>query len=553
MKIFRISLIAVLIACLFIIVGSASGPVRTGILKLAEADEISFRETRSAELLTGKTESLPDETWPGKTWLVYATPEEAGWSSERLAGAKALWDSLQSDAFMVVYNGAMLVAWGDVSRRYMCHSVRKSFLSALYGIYVGDGVIDTSKTIGEVGIDDVPPLTAGEKRARIVDLLKARSGVYHAAAYETPGMKKRRPARGSKKPGEFWYYNNWDFNALGTIFKIETGTDLFSAFYERLAGPLGMEDFRLMDTYYHLEKQHSIHPAYPFRMSARDMARFGLLYLRDGRWRVRMQGNAWREGPRGSGKRRRGKRQSDSRGTGLGAGRPQYIQVIPEEWIRVSTRSYSKVPYWKGHGYGFLWWVNEDRADRKCGMYMALGYGGHMIAVLPGERLVVVNRPNTYIGDRTPMTDIYRLIDAVLEAKVSERKENPALVPLEAEEDRYSRMISRTVPLEKYTALFNLEREEMFRKTVPYVIGDIIGESVRFEVEGGNGRLLMRDSLGQRYYVISLSRERFLIEDMEIPVIFELDEEGRPEKITIDGSPGWKVYGKRVNGDGVNK
>lgn len=446
------------------------------------------------------------ELFPDSTWYMYASPEEAGWSSEKLILAERLCDSLDSDAMMVVYDGAVLMYRGDISRRYMCHSVRKSFLSALYGIFVGEGAIDTSLTIGELGVDDDPPLTADEKMARIADLLKARSGIYHAAAYETPSMKKRRPERGSKRPGEFWYYNNWDFNALGTIFRLETGVDLFTAFKERIAEPLMMEDFRLMDTYYHLERQYSIHPAYPFRMSARDMARFGLLYLRKGRWKGR--------------------------------------QIIPASWVEASSKAYSIVPYWKGYGYGFLWWVNTDRMDRKYGMYMALGYGGHAIAVLPRERLVVVNRPNTYIGKRTRMAKFLEFIDALLDARVSEPNGRPELFPLEVKQAGYSRLIDRSVPLRDYEGSFELEKEEIFDKDIPYVLGDILGNVLELEPEGE--KLLMKDSLGQKYYLVPLSREKFLIEDMDVPIVFELDRSGRPVKLTLDASPAWRLYGRRT-------
>ena len=45
----------------------------------------------------------------------------------------------------------------DVERRFMCHSVRKSLLSALYGSYVQDGKIDPNATLGELGINDNEP------------------------------------------------------------------------------------------------------------------------------------------------------------------------------------------------------------------------------------------------------------------------------------------------------------------------------------------------------------------------------------------------------------
>ncbi len=440
--------------------------------------------------------------FPEVTWEMYADPEEAGWSADGLSAARAAYEEAGSDAFLTVYDGAVLISWGDVGRRYMCHSVRKSYLSALFGLYVGEGEIDTDKTLAELGVDDVPPLTAKEKRASILHLLQSRSGVFHAAAYETPKMKERRPKRGSAEPGELWYYNNWDFNALCTIFERETGMGIFEAFGSRIADPLGMEDFRLMDGYYHLEEQHSRHPAYPFRMSARDMARFGLLLLRNGAW----------EGTR----------------------------VIPEEWIEVSTTAHSLVPYWEGFGYGFMWWVNVDEADEKFGMYAALGYGGHMIAVLPKQDMVVVNRANTYLGEAVSRADLMRLIDAVLAAKVSSPEAEPELVPLRVDTKEVE--CDSTVRVEGYLGSFELEDEEIFAESIPYVIGDMIGHRVRIETEGS--RLIMTDNLGQKFILVPRSKTEFLIEDMEIPIVFEMDEEGRPVEITLDGRPGWRITGR---------
>ena len=120
--------------------------------------------------------------------------------------------------------------------------MRKSILSALYGPHEFSGTIATSKTLGQLGIDDKEPsLTDAEHNATIADLLKARSGIYHPALYETAAMAAKRPKRGSHAPGTFWYYNNWDFNALCTIFENLTGRGIFEEFEDRIAKPLGMQ------------------------------------------------------------------------------------------------------------------------------------------------------------------------------------------------------------------------------------------------------------------------------------------------------------------------
>jgi CubicO group peptidase (beta-lactamase class C family) len=177
----------------------------------------------------------------------------------------------------------------------------------------------------------------------------ARSGIYHVAAYETADIRQKRPERGRHAPGAFWFYNNWDFNALGTIYRHQTGEDIFQSFAQRIAQPIGMQDFSARDGTY-VSERHSSHPAYPFRLSARDAARFGQLYLDGGRWSGR--------------------------------------QVIPASWVKASTMAYSSTD--RGSmGYGYLWWtLNPDVFGP--GAALASGYGGQAIAIVPSKHLVVV-------------------------------------------------------------------------------------------------------------------------------------------------------------------
>ena len=114
----------------------------------------------------------------GKTWQKATSPEELGWSSEKLAVAQAYSENIGSAAVMIVDDGTVVDSWGDITRNYQCHSMRKSLLSALYGIYVDNGKIDISKTLKELDIDDCTPLTDVEKQATVADLLKAKSGIY---------------------------------------------------------------------------------------------------------------------------------------------------------------------------------------------------------------------------------------------------------------------------------------------------------------------------------------------------------------------------------------
>jgi CubicO group peptidase (beta-lactamase class C family) len=325
--------------------------------------------------------------------MQYTNIEQAGFDAAKLAAARTTWEGLPSSAFLVIADGAVVAAWGGVERRFMCHSVRKSFLTALYGIYWDRGEIELNKTLADLGIDDEPdPLLETEKRARILDLLKARSGVFHPAAYA--GRTDSRP-RGSEGPGRYFAYNNWDFNTAATILKQETGADVFEAFDEYFGQPLQMEDWRVSDGYYHYERDKSKYPAYPFRMSARDAARFGLLFARDGMW-------------------------SDER-------------ILSENWVRRSSALYSIDS--DVMGYGFMWWVMREPRFTRHGMFAALGVGNQMIAVLPKTDMVIVNRANTYEGEGTPTPALLDLIEQVLEARTGTPVADPTLTALEVGSD----------------------------------------------------------------------------------------------------------------------
>jgi CubicO group peptidase (beta-lactamase class C family) len=340
--------------------------------------------------------SYAQQRYPGMNWDKVKSPEELGWSSEKLKLAREYSKSIGSSAVMIIVDGVVLDEWGETAKRFRCHSMRKSLLSALYGIYVKEGKIDLSSTLEELGIDDTAPtLSAEEKKARVIDLLRARSGVYHAAAAEAPEMKALRPKRGSHKPGTYWYYNNWDFNALGTIFEKLTEMTIAEAFKKRIAEALEMQDFRLEDVSYAREPE-SIHAAYPFRLSARDAARFGLLYLRKGEWRGK--------------------------------------QIVPKEWVRESTKPYSHLEaagvFGIYGGYGYMWWVAVNgkhfpSVDLREGAYSAQGLGGQYIVVIPYLNLVVVHRNNTdqmnikEIKTASESATMGNLLRLIIEAKKS--------------------------------------------------------------------------------------------------------------------------------------
>jgi CubicO group peptidase (beta-lactamase class C family) len=102
--------------------------------------------------------------------------------------------------------------------------------------------IRLDKTLADLKIDDHGGLLESEKQATVADLLGARSGVYHEASNSGDNLAVA-PPRGSQKPGTYFLYSNWDFNALGTIFEQETGQSIYDALERDLVTPIGMQDF----------------------------------------------------------------------------------------------------------------------------------------------------------------------------------------------------------------------------------------------------------------------------------------------------------------------
>jgi CubicO group peptidase (beta-lactamase class C family) len=288
------------------------------------------------------------------------TSTRLSWSKSRLAEAEAYARRIGSSTVMIVQGSRTVAAWGDVARKSDVASVRKSLLSALIGIAVGEGRLRLGQTLAELGIDDKPPgLTDAEKRATVADLLTSRSGVYHPIDLEPPAVAAQRPARGSHPPGTFWHYNNWDFNVLGTIYERVTGEGLFDAFVRRIAQPVGLQDFTAADGQWGAAEK-SMHPAYGFRMSARDLARFGELYLRGGQW--------------------------DGRA------------LVPPGWVAESTRAHAAVrsQLFPGRGYGYMWWTGfgsdfVPTVTLPPDTYYALGFGAQYVFVMPTLDLVLVH------------------------------------------------------------------------------------------------------------------------------------------------------------------
>ena len=137
---------------------------------------------------------------------------------------------------------------------------------------------------------------------------------------------------------------------------------VYEAFKEGIAEPLEMQDLNEDSVWYNFDKKLSIHPKAGFKMSARDLAKFGMLYLNKGKW---------------NGK-----------------------QIIPASWIERIANDYTLTgDEGMRSAHGYLWWLPVDQKSRDIGFpegsFFASGFGSQRIFVIPAWDTVIVHQVDT--------------------------------------------------------------------------------------------------------------------------------------------------------------
>lgn len=306
-------------------------------------------------------------TFSGTSIEQNSSLNNSGFTQEKLDEIRNyLKEESETTSMMVLENGKVVFEYGDVSEISYTASVRKSVLSMLYGKYVDNGTIDLQQTIGDFGIEEDDGLLPTEKQATIEHLITARSGVFHPSANggDDPNNIK---ARGTKKPGEYFVYNNWDFNAAGYVLEQVSGKSVYEELEMQLAIPLGFQDWNVENQSRTVNKENSRYSAYHMHLSTRDMAKIGQLMLQEGNW---------------NGK-----------------------QLISKEWVRKTTSMVThKDTVNSRYGrdistplqlsYGYMWWPVARFYDNPDfdGAFIASGAYGHFITVIPKRNVVIVHK-----------------------------------------------------------------------------------------------------------------------------------------------------------------
>ena len=269
---------------------------------------------------------------------------------------------------LIVRHGRLVFAWGDPKVKYDLKSTAKSFGATALGLAIGDG---------RIALADL----AGKHHPQIAKAAAAHAGwgekitIFHLAT-QTAGFEK--PGDSSRllfEPGTKWAYSDSGPNWLAECITLAYRRDVAELMFERVFTPLGIQrsDLTWRNNAYRPAKIDDL-PRREFGsgISAHvdAMARFGLMYLRGGRWQDR--------------------------------------QIIPKDFVEqarttpaavkgLPTVGDSKYAGASNH-YGLLWWNNNDGtlANVPRDAYWSWGLYESLIVVIPSLDLVVARVGNAW-------------------------------------------------------------------------------------------------------------------------------------------------------------
>lgn len=237
-------------------------------------------------------------------------------------------------------------------------SVTKSFVSALTGIAIEKGEIPATTTSVCNYQSEFNGLVCNDQNKTITlhDLLNMSTGLAWDEATYDYGHKKNSSMIASESGDPFKYlfsqkrsqrktfaYNSYNHTAMSRVLHSATGLTNIDEYNQRLMKPLGITNYDLGEADNGIIGDIFLRP--------RDMLKFGLMYLNDGKY---------------NGK-----------------------QIVPAAWVKESTTA--KIQIEDGLGYGYFWWTKEFRyKDRHVNCFFAWGYGGQYIFVIPELKIVVV-------------------------------------------------------------------------------------------------------------------------------------------------------------------
>ena len=274
-------------------------------------------------------------------------------------------------AGLIIKNGYIIAKWGDTRRVDMTFSVTKSFLSTVAGLAVDHNLITSTN---DKVVDYVWDGTfGGAHNGKITwEHLLQQNSDWTGELWGGKDWADRPPRNGGiddwkfrelREPGTVMEYNDVRVNVLAYSLTHVWRKPLPQVLKKYIMDPIGASTtwrwFGYKDAWTVIDgvKMKSVtgggHSGGGIFISAEDMARFGLLFLNDGKWRDK--------------------------------------QLISTNWINEAV-----TPSIPNASYGYMWWLNKKGRRHWEGLseniFYASGFGGNFIVVDKENDLVVVTR-----------------------------------------------------------------------------------------------------------------------------------------------------------------
>jgi len=352
-------------------------------------------------------ENTTATSWPGDNWQS-STPEEEGLDAQAIA---QLDEELREgkhgyvDSMLIIRNGRMAfeayyendyktinadlvtgesgpwnyydVTWHPFYKGSDLHTIQsssKSFMSALVGIAIARGDLPgVDATLGEllphrnitdpqkaaITLQNILTMTPGFEWEEDVSYWDPRNDAIQVELTDDwVAYLLDKPL--VHEQGTSYKYNSTNTQLMSEIVSTATGRALNEYAEEHLFGPIGIKNYAWKDA-----PEGFKDVAGGMYFEPRDLARFGLLYVREGEWNGR--------------------------------------QVVPAEWVASSGKPHvaDTAPDSPNFnvGYGYQFWVFNDGSDGKPVMYGSWGWGGQFALIVPELDLVgIFTGWNVYDG-----------------------------------------------------------------------------------------------------------------------------------------------------------
>ncbi|MEM1328444.1 MAG: family 16 glycoside hydrolase [Bacteroidota bacterium] len=275
-------------------------------------------------------------------------------------------------AGVILKNGYIVASWGEVERVDMTFSVTKSYLSTVAGLAVDQGLIQhVQDPVGDYVWDGT---FRGAHNSKVTwhHLLQQNSD-WSGELFGVKDWADRPPRKGDvddwkmrefNEPGTVFEYNDVRVNVLAYSLLQLFREPLPKVLKEQVMDKIGASptwrwfgydhSFTLVDGMMMQSVSGGGHSGGGLWINTLDHARFGYLFLNDGKWKNE--------------------------------------QIISENWIEQAIQPSTPKP-----DYGYMWWLNTKGSNRYMegideNVYYAAGFGGNFIVIDEARDMVIVTR-----------------------------------------------------------------------------------------------------------------------------------------------------------------